>query len=187
MSRRGGSLCAVELELGSRIAKLHMEADMADMSRTAELIASALTPLLVLENIDLEALDITPAGKRRVIRVIIDSDDGLTLDQVASVSKDVSAELDRLDESGKLGSMPYVLEVSSPGVDRPLTLARHWRRNLTRLVKCSLSDGNTVLGRITSIDEDSVQLEVDGALRSIAFEDIKKAHIEVEFNRTGEK
>lgn len=157
------------------------------MSKIVETIASALAPLLTAENIDLEAIEVTPAGKRRVIRVIIDSDGGITLDQVASVSKEVSAELDRLDESGELGSMPYVLEVSSPGVDRALTLARHWLRNIGRLVKCSLLDGSTVLGRIVAADDQSVQLEVDGVVRSIAHQDIKKAHIEIEFNRTGEK
>jgi len=155
--------------------------------KTAELIASALAPLLTQENIDLEAVEITPAGKRRVIRVIIDSDGGITLDQVAVVSKEVSAELDRLDEAGELGSMPYVLEVSSPGVDRALTLARHWRRNIGRLVKCSLLDGSTVLGRIVAADEQGAQVEINGLLKSIAYQDLKKAHIEVEFNRTGEK
>ncbi len=164
--------------------KLHME---ADMSRTAELIASALAPLLATENIDLEALEITPAGKRRVIRVIVDSDGGISLDQIASVSKGVSAELDRLDESGELGQTPYVLEVSSPGVDRLLTLPRHWRRNISRLVKCSLADGSAVLGRIISVDEHAAQVEVDGVEETILYQDVKKAHIEIEFNRTGEK
>ncbi|OIQ78486.1 ribosome maturation factor RimP [mine drainage metagenome] len=157
------------------------------MSEIQELIASALAPLLTAQGIDLEALEITPAGKRRVIRVLIDSDDGITLDQVASVSHEVSAELDRLDESGKLGQTPYVLEVSSPGVDRALTLPRHWRRNSGRLVKCSMVDGSTLLGRICSTDERSVEIEIDGAPRTVAYEDIKKAHIEIEFNRTDEK
>lgn len=157
------------------------------MSEIQELIASALAPLLTTQGIDLEALEITPAGKRRVIRVLIDSDDGITLDQVASVSHEVSAELDRLDESGKLGQTPYVLEVSSPGVDRALTLPRHWRRNAGRLVKCSMVDGSMVLGRIRSAHEQTVELEVDGAPKTVAYDDIKKAHIEIEFNRTDEK
>jgi ribosome maturation factor RimP len=167
--------------------KLHMEADMAGRSETAELIASALAPLLVAENIDLEALEITPAGKRRVIRVLIASDGGISLDQVAAVSKEVSVELDRLDESGELGQTPYVLEVSSPGVDRPLTLARHWRRNISRLVKCSMVDGSALLGRIISADKDAAQIEVDGVEQSVAFVDVKKANIEIEFNRTGDE
>ena len=162
-------------------------AEISQMAGTAELIASAIAPLLKAENLDLEALEITPVGKRRVIRVLIDSDGGISLDQVADVSKAVSAELDRLDESGSLGQTPYVLEVSSPGVDRPLTLARHWRRNISRLVSCSMADGSTVLGRIISIDDDVAQLEVGGVERSIRYQDVKKAHIEIEFNRTGEK
>lgn len=165
-------------------------ADMSDMSgrpEPAELIASALAPLLTAEKIDLEALEITPVGKRRVIRVLIDNDGGISLDQVAEVSKVVSAELDRLDERGKLGQTPYVLEVSSPGVDRPLTLPRHWRRNISRLVACSMVDGSTILGRILSTDEEAAQLEVKGVERSIRYEEVKKAHVEIEFNRTGEK
>ena len=162
-------------------------AEISQMAGTAELIASAIAPLLRTENLDLEALEITPVGKRRVIRVLIDGDGGISLDQVADVSKAVSAELDRLDESGSLGQTPYVLEVSSPGVDRPLTLARHWRRNISRLVSCSMLDGSTVLGRIIAIDEDSAQLQVEGVERSIRYEDVKKAHVEIEFNRTGEK
>jgi ribosome maturation factor RimP len=99
----------------------------------------------------------------------------------------VSAELDRIDESGQLGQTPYVLEVSSPGVDRPLTLPRHWRRNISRLVKVSLADESNLLGRIISADENSAQIDADGVLRTISYEDVKKAHIEIEFNRTGEK
>jgi ribosome maturation factor RimP len=159
----------------------------ADVPKTAELIASALAPLLTASNMDLEALEITPAGKRRVIRILVDRDDGVSLDQVAAFAKEVSAELDRLDERGELGQTPYVLEVSSPGVDRPLALPRHWRRNISRLVKCSMIDGGTITGRIVSADDDGAQIEVDGDVRSVGYEDIKKAHIEVEFNRTGEK
>ncbi|HUW77233.1 MAG TPA: ribosome maturation factor RimP [Candidatus Nanopelagicaceae bacterium] len=159
---------------------------MPGRSETADLIASALAPLLATEKIDLESLEITPAGKRRVIRVLIDSDGGISLDQVAAVSKEVSAELDRLDESGQLGQNPYVLEVSSPGVDRPLTLARHWRRNISRLVKCSMTDGTTLHGRIVAADEFQSVVMVDGIEKSILYPNVKKAHIEIEFNRTDE-
>ena len=169
------------------MAEIHEIPEIPEIPETADLIASAIAPLLKAENLDLEALEITPVGKRRVIRVLIDSDGGISLDQVADVSKAVSAELDRLDENGSLGQTPYVLEVSSPGVDRPLTLARHWRRNISRLVSCSMVDGSTILGRIISIDEDVAQLQVEGVERSIRYEDVKKAHIEIEFNRTGEK
>ena len=160
---------------------------VARIDELADLIASAITPLLKAENLDLEELEITPVGKRRVIRVLIDSDGGISLDQVAEVSKAVSAELDHLDEAGSLGQTPYVLEVSSPGVDRPLTLARHWRRNISRLVRCSMIDGSKVLGRIISTDENAAELDVEGVAHSVRYEDVKKAHIEIEFNRTGEK
>ena len=160
---------------------------MSGRSETADLIALALEPLLSAENMDLEALEITPAGKRRVIRVLIDRDGGVSLDQVASVSKEVSAALDRLDQQGTLGQTPYVLEVSSPGVDRPLTAARHWRRNIGRLVKCSMIDGSAIQGRITSADDHLALVDVDGNLKSISYADVSKAHIEIEFNRAGEK
>src|SRR5437763_10645803 len=81
---------------------------------------------------DLEELVVTPAGRRSVVRVVIDRDEGVTLDDIAEVSRAVSAALDEND--GELGRAPYVLEVTSPGVDRPLTEARHWRRNVGRLV-----------------------------------------------------
>jgi ribosome maturation factor RimP len=186
MPPRGGTLIGRGRRSVQEWQKFHMEAEMSGRSETADLIALALKPMLIAENMDLEALEITPAGKRRVIRVLIDSDGGVSLDQVASVSKEVSAVLDQLDEQGKLGQTPYVLEVSSPGVDRALTAARHWRRNTGRLVKCSMIDGSAIQGRITSAEEHFAVVDVDGNPKSISYAEVLKAHIEIEFNRAGE-
>jgi ribosome maturation factor RimP len=139
-----------------------------------------LTDPLSALGLDIEAVEITPAGKRRVVRVAVDKDGGVTLDDVAEATRAVSAVL---DESDALGEQPYTLEVTSRGVDRPLTLPRHWRRNADRLVRVTLTDGTGFTGRITSSDDVAAVLEVDGAAREVAYADVAKAHVEIEFNR----
>ena len=136
-------------------------------------------PLSALE-LDLESIEITPAGKRRILRVSVDKDGGVTLDDVADATREVSRVL---DDSDVMGEQPYTLEVTSRGVDKPLTLPRHWRRNQTRLVKATLADGTTITGRITSSDDAAACLDVDGTTREIAYADITKAQVQIEFNR----
>ena len=97
-------------------------------------------PLRALD-LDVEAVELTPAGKRRILRIAVDGDGGVTLDDVAEATKEVSRVL---DESDVMGEQPYTLEVTSRGVDRPLTLPRHWRRNADRLVRVTLTDGDVV-------------------------------------------
>jgi ribosome maturation factor RimP len=92
-----------------------------------------------------------------------------------------------LDDSDVMGEMPYTLEVTSRGVDRPLTLPRHWRRNEDRLVKATLNDGSTVTGRILSSTEEAVTLDVSGQQREVAYADVAKALVQIEFNRKSEK
>ncbi|MEU8385361.1 ribosome maturation factor RimP [Streptosporangium sp. NPDC048865] len=139
-----------------------------------------LEPVVGAEGLDLEDVTVTPAGKRRLLRVVVDRDGGVSLDDVAEVSHAVSATLDA-DEA--MGSTPYVLEVSSPGVDRPLTEPRHWRRAVKRLVKADLKDGSVVEGRIVATDETGVELDVDGAPRRIDYEDLTRGRVQVEFRR----
>lgn len=141
--------------------------------------AELLDPLSAL-GLDIEAVEITPAGKRRILRVAVDKDGGVTLDDVADATREVSRVL---DDSDVMGEMPYTLEVTSRGVDRPLTLPRHWRRNADRLVKVTLTDGSTVTGRITDSDEERVTLDVDGTARQLFLADVAKALVQVEFNR----
>ena len=105
---------------------------------TRDRLAEELTGPMDALGLDLEAVDLTSAGKRRVLRVAIDKDGGVTMDDIADATREVSR---LLDETDVMGQQAYTLEVSSPGVDRPLTLPRHWRRNAGRLVKATLARG----------------------------------------------
>jgi ribosome maturation factor RimP len=145
--------------------------------------AELIDPLSVMD-LDVESVEITPAGKRRVLRVAVDKDGGVTLDDVADATREVSRVL---DESDVMGEMPYTLEVTSRGVDRPLTLPRHWRRNEDRLVKATLADGSDLTGRILASSEESVTLDVSGEKREVAYADVAKALVQIEFNRKSDK
>lgn len=137
------------------------------------------TPLDAV-GLDVEAVEISAAGRRRVVRVLVDKDGGITLDDLAEATTLVGK---RLDDQGSLGEQPYTLEVTSPGTDRPLTEPRHWRRNVDRLVDVTRTDGTQVTGRITDAGHSSATLEVDGDPRPIHYADVAKAKIQVEFNR----
>jgi ribosome maturation factor RimP len=130
--------------------------------------------------IDLEDVEISTAGRRRLVRVLIDRDGGVSLDEIADATHLVST---LLDDADVLGDAPYTLEVTSPGVDRPLTQPRHWRRNVDRLVKIRPRDGQPLVGRIVEADVDKVVLNVEGGREVLAYDDIAKATIEIEFNR----
>ncbi|WP_336275876.1 ribosome maturation factor RimP [Nocardioides sp. B-3] len=115
-----------------------------------------------------------------MLRVAVDRDGGVTLDDVA----DATREIDRvLEESDVMGELPFTLEVTSRGVDRPLTLPRHWRRNEDRLVKITLVEGGEVTGRIVASTEESATLDVDGDTREVLYADVAKALVQIEFNR----
>jgi ribosome maturation factor RimP len=137
------------------------------------------TPLSAL-GLDVEAVELTAAGKRSVLRIAVDGDGGVTLDAVADATKKVS---EVLDASDVMGEQPYTLEVTSRGVDRPLTLPRHWRRNADRLVKVTTTDGESFTGRILRSGADTATLDVEGAERELAYADVAKALVQVEFNR----
>jgi ribosome maturation factor RimP len=143
-----------------------------------------LTPILARFGLELEAVEIIPAGKRRLLRVVVDGEGpkgtGPLLDDIAEASKAASETLDRADVTG---AAPYTLEVTSRGVSRPLELPRHWRRNTGRLVAVRLSEGDTITGRIVSSSEDGVRLDVDGDTREIRFGDVDRALVQVELNR----
>ena len=150
--------------------------------QTRERLVEELTRPLLTLGLDLEGIELTPAGRRRVLRVAVDRDGGVTLDDVAEATKEVSR---LLDDSDVMGEQPYVLEVSSPGTDRPLTHARHWRRNAGRLVAVSTTDGASRTGRIVEAREDAVVLDVDGDPLELPLADVAKARVQVEFNRKG--
>lgn len=135
--------------------------------------------------LDLEAVELTPAGKRRILRVAVDQDGGVTLDDIADATRSISA---MLDESDLMGEQPYTLEVTSRGTDRPLTRPRHWRRNATRLVHVTLDDGDQVEGRIVDADDapgGGARVETSAGVRELSYDAVKKARVVVELNRTG--
>ncbi len=149
-------------------------------AETRDRLADELTGPIGQLGLDLEAVDLSSAGRRRVLRVAIDKDGGVTMDDIADATREVSRVL---DDSDVMGEQAYTLEVSSPGVDRPLTLPRHWRRNAGRLVAVMLREGDPVTGRITAADDDGAVLDVDGTERRLAYADVKKAKVQIEFKK----
>jgi ribosome maturation factor RimP len=151
----------------------------------SEQIIELVIPAVTEAGFYLEDVEVLAAGRSRVITCIVDGDEPLNLDQVTVVTKAISVLLDAanfLDESA------FTLEVSSPGVDRPLTLPRHWRKNHDRLVKIVLIDGQILTGRITQSDELFVLLtDPKGEEVSASFAEIKRATVEIEFNRKVDK
>ena len=163
----------------------------------ADRLAGWIEPVVHAAGYDLEDLVVTPAGRRSVVRVVVDRDSGVTLDDIAEVSRAVSKALDENDDG--FGGAPYVLEVTSPGVDRPLTEPRHWRRNTGRLVVVPVGppgDREQVTARIGEVDDDGVTLAVEakgkpGAKkrpptpRRVRWADLGAGRVQVEFGRPG--
>jgi ribosome maturation factor RimP len=147
-------------------------------------LTELLTPVVARCDLELEAVEVVPAGRRRVVRVVVDGDGprgtGPTLDEVADATQAISEALDAGDVTG---SAPYTLEVTTRGVSRPLERPAHWRRNRGRLVAVSLTSGEQLTGRITSVEDTAVQLEVSGTERRIELADVAKALVQIEFNR----
>jgi ribosome maturation factor RimP len=129
---------------------------------------------------DLDSLDVQTAGRRKLLKVVVDADDGVELDLLSGVSRAVAATLDQHDEI--LGG-PYTLEVTSPGVDRPLTRPRHWRRAKLRLVRIRPHDGAEFTARVGTADDDGVELLVAGTLRRVEYRTVARAAVEVEFRQ----
>jgi len=144
-------------------------------------LTELLTPVVTQAGFVLEEVTVTPIGKRRLVAVVVDRDDrNPSLDEVTVVSKEVSTILDNYSQ---LGEMPFTLEVTTPGIDRPLTLERHWRKNIGRLVKITPKFGEKYIGRITAVSGEKITLEMKDEERGIDLGDISRAQIEVEFNR----
>lgn len=143
-------------------------------------LVQMLRPVVAAAGLDLEDVEVVPAGRRRLLRVVVDADGGVDLDRVAAISTAVSGALDRADA---MGASPYVLEVTSPGVDRPLREPRHWRRARGRLVAARLATGEQVTGRVAGVGDDGVELDVDGTARSYRWAELATGQVQVEFNR----
>jgi ribosome maturation factor RimP len=162
----------------------------AARSPLVERLTRVLVPVVADQGLVLERLEVATVGRRRVVRVVVDLPDDAVgaadLDAVAAASRAVSRTLDDLEAGQRpaaLGEGPYALEVTTPGVDRPLVERRHWSRARTRLVRVSLTDGGTVLGRVLGVDDEGIRIEVDGTSRTVAWGRIVRGRVEVEFGR----
>lgn len=150
------------------------------MSLAANL-TELLNPVVTRAGFVLEEVTVTPIGKRRLVSVVIDRDSSNpSLDEVTVVSKEISVILDTYSH---MGEMPFTLEVTTPGVDRPLTLPRHWKKNIGRLVKITPKQGDKFIGRILEVSDNQVKLELEKELLTVDLGDVSRAQIEVEFNR----
>ena len=130
--------------------------------------------------LDLEAVELSRAGSRRVLRIAVDADGGVPIDTITEATRDLSKAL---DSSDVMGAQAYTLEVTSRGVDRPLTLPRHWRRNIGRLVVADLADGSRLKGRIAAADDDAVDVTVDDEPRRLVLADVATARVQAELTR----
>ena len=129
---------------------------------------------------DVEAIELTPAGNKRVLRIALDRDGGVGIDHITEATRALSEELDASDV---MGSQPYTLEVTSRGVDRPLTEPRHWRRNAGRLVRLRLADDSSIDGRIGDSDDEGVVIEGRTTSQRLAYDQISNALVQTELNR----
>ncbi|HEX4088419.1 MAG TPA: ribosome maturation factor RimP [Trebonia sp.] len=143
-------------------------------------LAELIEPVTAAAGFDLESVRMSVAGKRRLLRIVVDGDHGVSLDDAADVSREISA---MLDQANALGEVPYTLEVSSPGVDRPLTEPRHWRRAVGRLVKVKVAGDGTVEGRILAADADGVTLDLAKGERRLELGELGPGAIQIEFGR----
>lgn len=153
----------------------------------ADRIVGLLEPAVAALGMDLEGVKITSAGRRRLLRIVVDADGGVSLDDIALASRELSATLDR---AAAMGEAAYTLEVSSPGVDRPLTEPKHWRRAVGRLVSAPLrpqpgtsatAPDATVTGRVAGADSSGVRIDVDGASREFGYSELGPGRIQIEF------
>jgi len=150
-------------------------------------ITDLISPAVNEAGFFIEEVQIASPGNHRIVTCVVDGPTPLNLDQVTVASRVIS---ELLDSASFMGETPFTLEVTSPGVDRPLTQPRHWTKNLTRLIKVTLNNGETIIGRLTEFDGDAAKLveNIKGRIKehSVAFADIKRAVVEVEFNRKDE-
>lgn len=167
----------------------------AGSAATRDRLMTLVSPVVQVAGYDLEDLVLTPMGRRSLLRVVIDRDEGISLDDISAISHAVGKVLD--DDEGVIGKAPYVLEVTSPGVDRPLTEARHWRRAIGRLVEVTApsvrrpdepdgSQSAPLRGRIVGVDEMAVTLDVAGIEQVVPLEELGPGRIQLEFNRPAE-
>jgi ribosome maturation factor RimP len=153
-----------------------------DLTAAKARVIAVIEPVVAAAGFDLEDVSLSRAGRRHVVRVLVDADGGINLDGIAVVSRAISTALDAAEDSGaEILAGEYQLEVSSPGVDRPLTLPRHWRRNVGRLVAVTVA-GKSLTGRLTAADEDGIVLDE----RRLTFAELGPGRVQIEFKRLDE-
>lgn len=157
----------------------------ANTAQAREHLLEVLAPVVSATGHDLEDVTVTGAGRRSLVRVVVDADGGVDLDAVAEISRVVSDALDADSPGGAAFAGPYVLEVTSPGVDRPLTEPRHWRRAVGRLVEVTVGE-QRLTGRVVAADGPGITLDIDGDRREIMWGELGRGKVQVEFNRGGE-
>ncbi len=145
----------------------------------SEEISAVITPAINALGFYIEDITITSAGRRSLITVIVDGDTHLSLDQVTVATKAISEIMETISA---VGDNSFTLEVTSPGLDRPLTKARHWQKNINRLIKVDLLDGSEIKGRIKDVNEVSATVDE----KNINYSDIKRATLEIEFKQVGQ-
>jgi ribosome maturation factor RimP len=151
-----------------------------------ETIHEALSPVVGATGFYLEEVHIAAPGKRRVVTCVVDGENSLNLDEVTLISREIAAVL---DAAPFMGDTPFTLEVTSPGVDRPLTEPRHWKKNKSRLVRIVMVNGAVIAGRIIAVQDEGVLLlvgEKPAQEVTVFFAEIKRALVEIEFNRQGD-
>ena len=159
---------------------------MVGASSPAGAVRVVVEPMVTAAGLVLEDVHVSAAGRRSVVRVVVDLADGvggIDADTLGAVSRDISAALDRTDPV----KGAYTLEVSSPGTDRPLTEPRHFRRARTRLVRLTLHDGGTVQGRLTDVDGDTLVVDTAGGAVHLALADVLRGAVEVELARADDE
>jgi ribosome maturation factor RimP len=157
-----------------------------DLTALRARLRTLVEPVVTQFGLDLEELTVTRAGRRHVVRISVDGDDGVSHDELTAISRELSALLDEAEESA--GALPvdsYTLELSSPGVDRPLTLPRHWRRNVARLVTVRALD-RTVTARIVAVDDAGVSFDPAVLAGAVPFDRLGPGRVQVEFSRLAE-
>jgi ribosome maturation factor RimP len=149
-------------------------------------VTKVVQPAVIGAGYELEELGIKAVGRRYQVKIVIDGDGGLGLDAIAEVSRVISRALDDAEDSGReFFPGEYQLEVSSPGVDRPLTKPQHWRRNVGRLIKVKVAE-KTLTGRLTAANDQGITLEVSGIAHRLGYAQLGPGRVQIEFSRLEE-
>ena len=158
----------------------------ADLAAHRTRLREVIAPVVEAAGYDLEELSVSRAGRRHVLRIMVDGEHGVSLDAVADLSREISVALDSAEETGgQFSEREYVLEVSSPGVDRPLTQPRHWQRNVGRLIAVTAAE-RQLTGRLIAADDEGIILDVNGTRHELRYADLGPGRVQVEFGRLDE-